>query len=233
VPLEAGVFYLLGPGLSHSWRNDDRHTAATLGLLLDTANPGRWPAGAGVEGCCRELHGQVRGPRRFTTSGDQELHHSFWLAADHLTAEQPRELLALAGVLLAFLGQIKGRLSGEQMTPGADQGAAQRIRRLLLSRVRDRLSIRQVAREVGMSPTRAKEVFRRAFGCGIITCLNHLKIWQAKRLLNDCSLSVEEVSHQLGFSNSWYFSRAFLKQTGEPPTAYRQRGLAQGDRPAE
>ena len=33
--LEAGVFYLIGSGLHHSWRNDGRHTAATLAVLLD------------------------------------------------------------------------------------------------------------------------------------------------------------------------------------------------------
>jgi AraC family transcriptional activator of pobA len=97
---------------------------------------------------------------------------------------------------------------------------------LLLDRVRDRLSIREIARTVGMSPTRAKLVFHDAFGCGIITYLNHLKIWQAKRLLNDPSLSVDQVSRQLGFSSPSYFSRAFFKQTGETPTAYRRGGAA-------
>ena len=222
MPLEAGVFYLIGPGLRHFWRNSGRHTAATLSLLLDTAKPGRWPAGTSVESCCRELHAQIRGLHRFTTSGDQELHHSFWLAADHLTAEQPREPLSLTGALLTFLGQIKERLCGEPTPLGADLDAAQQIRRLLLTRVRDRLSIRQIARELGTSPTRAKEFFRNAFGCGIMTYFNQLKIWQAKRLLNDPSLTVEQVSHQLGFSSSSYFSRAFLKHTGETPTAYRQ-----------
>lgn len=223
LPLEAGDFCLIAPGLAHSWRNDGRHTAASLGVLLDTANPGRWPAAAGVGACCAILESQIRAVHRFATSGDQELHNSFWLAADYLTAERPREPAALAGNLLTLLGQIKERLADQRTGLGRDETAAQRIRRLLLSRVRDRLSIRVIAREVELSPTRAKEVFRSAFGCGIMTYFNHLKIWQAKRLLNDHSLTVEQVSQQLGFSSPSYFSRAFLKQTGETPTAFRQR----------
>lgn len=222
MPLEAGVFYLIGPGLRHSWRNDGRQTAATLSVLLDTAQTGRWPVGAGVESCCRELHSHTRGLHRFMTSGDQELHHSFWFVADHLTAEQPREPLALTGGLLAILGQIKERLCGAPNPLDPDLDTAKQIRRLLLARVRDRLSIRQIAREVGTSPTRAKEFFRDAFGCGIMTYFNQLKIWQAKRLLNDPSLTVEQVSHQLGFSSPSYFSRAFLNHTGETPTTYRR-----------
>jgi len=223
LPLEAGVFYVVAPRCRHYWRNDSRAAAATVGLLLDTAQPGRWPAGSGVESCCRELQSRVSGVHRFKTSGDQELHQSFWLAADHLTAERPREPLSLTGVLLALLGQIKERLCGDSTAVHADPEAAQRIRHLLLARVRDRLTIPQIAREVGISSTGVKEVFREAFGCGIMTYFNQLKIWQAKRLLNDLSLTVEQVSRLLGFSSPSYFSRAFLKQAGETPSAYRQR----------
>jgi AraC-like DNA-binding protein/mannose-6-phosphate isomerase-like protein (cupin superfamily) len=222
VVLEAGIFYVIGPGQRHYWRNSGRHTAATLSLLLDTTNPGRWPAAAAVDACCRALEAKVRGFHRFSTASDDELRHSFWLAADHLTAEQPRDPSTLAGVMLALLGQVKERLCGTPTTPGVDADAAQGIRRLLVARVRDRLSLRQIAREVDMSPTRAKETFRQAFGCGIMTYFNQLKIWQAKRLLNDPALTVEQVSHQLGFSSPSYFTRAFLKNAGETPSAYRQ-----------
>jgi AraC-like DNA-binding protein len=222
LPMDTGVFYLVGPGVRHSWRNDGRHTAATLSLLLDAENPGRWPAGTDFEKCCRDLSRLVNGLHRFVTSRDRELHQSFWLVADHLTAEHPREAPALTGALLALFGQIKERLSGAPAERGAQSDVAQEIRRLLLARVRDRLSVGQIAREVGVSPTRAKELFRHAFGRGIMTYFNHLKIWQAKRLLNDRSLTVEQVSHQLGFSSPSYFDRAFLKHTGETPTAYRR-----------
>ncbi len=220
-PMEAGVFYLVGPGCRHSWRNEGRHTAATLSMLLETSNPGRWPAGIGMERCCRELERHVRGFIRFTTAGDQELNHSFWAAADYLTAEQPQETVSLTGVLLTMLGQIKERLVGDSRPPCVEVSAAQKIRRLLLARLRDRLTIREIAREVAMSPSRAKQAFCDTFGCGIIAYFNQLKIWQAKRLLNDPSLTVEQVSHQLGFSSPSYFSRAFLNHTGVSPTAYR------------
>ncbi|MDB5314154.1 MAG: hypothetical protein JWO38_8356 [Gemmataceae bacterium] len=218
------MFYLIGPGLRHSWRNDGRHTAATLSLLLDTAHPGHWPVGAGIHSCCRDLAGRVGSGSltRFSTTSDRELHHSYWLAADHLTAEQPREPLVLVGVLLALLGQVRERIGGARPTVPADLDAAQTIRRLLLARVRDRLSLGEIAREVGMSTTRAKEVFRAAFDCGIMTYFNHLKIWQAKRLLADPALSVEQVGHELGFSSASYFGRAFLKHTGKTPSEYRR-----------
>lgn len=223
--LEAGVFYLLPPRLRHSWRNSGKSAAATMGVLLDLTSPGRWPAGTGVEACCRELDGRICGPHRFATAGDQELHRSFWMAADHLTAEQSRDSVSLSGALLTLLGQMRERLGGTPTVNAADQSVAQSIRRLLLARVRDRLSINQISRESDTSPTRAKELFREAFGCGIMTYFNQLKIWQAKRLLDDRSLTVEQIANELGFSSPSYFTRAFVRHTGQSPKAYRNRNL--------
>jgi AraC-like DNA-binding protein/quercetin dioxygenase-like cupin family protein len=226
--LEAGTFYLLAPGVRHHWRNDGGQTAATLGLLIDVERPGRWPAGSGVEECCRKLAGAVQGIHRFCAAGDDELRSLFWLAADHLTALEPRETAATVGALLALVGQCASRLAAGARSPGPPESVAddlaQRIRRLLLSRVNDRLSINDVAREMQVSPTRAKEAFRKAFTCGIVAYHNQLKIWQAKRLLGDRSLSIEQVSRKLGFSTASYFSQAFLQHTGETPKQFRSGG---------
>lgn len=227
VVLDAGVFYLIPAGVTHRWHNQGTATAATISFLIDTEHPGRWPAGVAVEATCRALSEQVTTARRFSTSGDQDLHRIFWFTADQLTAETPREELALVGTLLAWLGQIKSRLSHSDAIHSDD--TAVQIRRLLLTRVRDRLSLSQIAREVRTSTTTAKERFREAFGCGIMAYFNQLKIWQAKRMLSDFSLNVEQISHQLGFSSPSYFSRAFLKHVGVTPTTYRQ----QQARPAE
>jgi AraC-like DNA-binding protein len=72
-----------------------------------------------------------------------------------------------------------------------------------------------------MSPTRAKQVFRATYGCGIMDYFNQLKVWQAKRLLGTSSLTVEQVSRKLGFSSASYFSRVFQRYTEEAPTDFR------------
>jgi AraC-like DNA-binding protein len=223
--VDQGVFYILAPGVRHHWRNADRQTAATIGLLIDTEHPGRWPKGSGVEQCCQKLARGATGIHRFAVAGDDELRHLFWMAGDHLTAADERETTALVGVLLALVGQCANRLSGESKQTAMPDKLAQEIRRLLLSRVNDRLSISDVAGQLGVSPTRAKEAFRKAFGCGIVTYQNELKIWQAKRLLCDLSLTVDEVSARLGFSSHSYFSQVFLQHTGETPTEFRRRDV--------
>ncbi|MEA2417889.1 MAG: hypothetical protein QOE60_95, partial [Thermoleophilaceae bacterium] len=46
---------------------------------------------------------------------------------------------------------------------------------------------------------------------------------EAARLLRFTDRSVNEVSHAVGFEDQLYFSRAFKRQRGESPTAYRDR----------
>jgi AraC-like DNA-binding protein/quercetin dioxygenase-like cupin family protein len=220
--LDAGVFYLIAPGIRHHWRNSGRHTAATLGLLIDAQHPGRWPTDSGVEACCRLLQRRGASLHRFASASDPELHRSFWLAADHLTAEESRDSITITGTLLTLLGQVAERLQSARSSETKQMDTAQQIRRLLLARVADRLSIEEISREVCASPTRAKEAFRSAFGCGIMAYFNQLKIWQAKRLLSDPSLTVEQVSLRLGFANPGYFTRVFSNHTGETPTDFRR-----------
>jgi AraC-like DNA-binding protein/quercetin dioxygenase-like cupin family protein len=224
--LDAGVFCLIAPGVEHGWHNPGRHTGATFGLLIDAASRGHWPAAAAVETSCRELAHQVTRLHRFSTAGDPELQAAFWLAADHLTSEEHREPVALSGALLSFLGLLVARLRGAAVPRGA-AGVAQQIRRLLLARVNDRVRLAEVARAVHVSPTRAKEAFRAAFGCGIIAYANQLKVWRAQRLLCDPTLTVEQICYRLGFSNPAYFTRVFRRLAGETPTEFRHRGYGE------
>jgi AraC-like DNA-binding protein/quercetin dioxygenase-like cupin family protein len=229
--LETGLFCLLAPHLRHQWHNPGPRPAATLEFILNTDHPGTWPAETGLGDCCRALPSLVQGVHRFPRPGDRELYQYFWQVADCLLDERPRHALTTTGLLCAFTGLLLERLRPAPDPPAYASQVAHQMRRLLLTRVRDRLSVAEVANHVGLSPTRAKEVFRITYGCGIMTYFTGLKIGQAKRLLGDLSLTVDQVSKSLGFSSPSYFSRVFHQRTGWSPIAYRGR-TAQATTPA-
>jgi AraC-like DNA-binding protein/quercetin dioxygenase-like cupin family protein len=221
---DAGTFFLVAPGVRHHWRVPGARVAAHLSVLIDQRHPGNWPASTGVKECCAELLRLVKGLQRFNAASDPDLKQAYWQLADYLMADKPRKPMVGTGSLLALLGrtaELLGKQAPEVATSQADP--AEQIRRLLLARVSDRLSLEEVASAVCLSPTRAKQVFREAFGCGIMAYFNQLKIWQAKRLLGSSSLTVEQVSRKLGFSSASYFSRAFQRYTGESPKEFRSQ----------
>ena len=49
------------------------------------------------------------------------------------------------------------------------------------------------------------------------------RVSNAKRLLEECNLSVTEVAVAVGFINAAHFSTVFRKQLGLSPSAYRRR----------
>jgi AraC-like DNA-binding protein len=53
--------------------------------------------------------------------------------------------------------------------------------------------------------------------------LNHLRMQRAVQLLNSSNLSIKAISEQLGFSDQFYFSRAFAKLHGHSPSEHRKR----------
>lgn len=54
-----------------------------------------------------------------------------------------------------------------------------------------------------------------------IDYINNARIDKAKRLLLDDNITIKEVADQVGFNNSYYFSRIFKKKTGMSPRDYR------------
>jgi len=221
--LESGHFYLLPPGETHHWHARGNRIASTMGLLVDTENPGRWSASSGVPSSCRQLARLVSEPRFFDANVDTELRAAFWIAADMLMLDQPRNDAAVNGVLWLILGLAIDRMEPKTAETEEWNESARKIRRLLLSRVAESLSVEEIASEVHMSLTQAKKVFAATYGCGIKTYFNELKLYHAKRLLGDPNLNVAQVGVKLGFSSPSYFCRMFRGKTGLSPSEFRDQ----------
>ncbi|WP_299465293.1 AraC family transcriptional regulator [uncultured Gimesia sp.] len=220
--LDSGDFCMIGPGVDHHWFNEGPHTASTIAFLIDLERLGEWPEQSGVAEACRELETLVKGVECVKTAGNPDLQHAFWRMADQLIAEHPHRMVDITSRLLLFLSLILNHFA-PTVSGKIQDDVAQRIRRLLINRVNDRLTIPEVAREVHVSPTLAKTAFRKTYGCGIMAYFNEIKIWQAKRMLSDPTLTVDQVSRKLGFSSPAYFTRAFRKLSGETPSSFRSK----------
>jgi AraC-like DNA-binding protein len=88
-------------------------------------------------------------------------------------------------------------------------------------------SLPQVARRVGMSLTKMKQLFRQTFGDSIYNYFQAERMNEAARLLK--THSVSEVGYRIGFSNLSHFTRVFEKHHQVKPKRYKDAQEYQGE----
>src|SRR5215813_7360509 len=87
----------------------------------------------------------------------------------------------------------------------------------------DMPSVRQVAKEAGMSPYHFTHLFRAVFGETPKQCQLSARLEKAKYLLLREDASVTDISLETGFSSLGTFSYIFARRVGMPPTLYRKK----------
>lgn len=82
----------------------------------------------------------------------------------------------------------------------------------------------ELAKNVGMSKTKMKQLFKQIYGDSIYNYYLRARMEDAAYLLKHANLSVSEVGHQVGYSNMSHFSRMFRKHYGTNPKDYTSVG---------
>lgn len=83
-------------------------------------------------------------------------------------------------------------------------------------------SMKELAAHFHYEPGYLGKLIKKATGKTYTAIVGELRIEEAKRLLLETALSVEEVGEQAGFDSPVHFSRSFKGATGMPPSQYRK-----------
>jgi AraC-like DNA-binding protein len=89
-----------------------------------------------------------------------------------------------------------------------------------------RLTITELAREVGVSPRHLIRLFKQFMGAAPRAFFTKLAIRQACSLLRYSDAAITDIAELLHFSDPAHFSRVFRKHTKLTPTVYRARARA-------
>lgn len=93
----------------------------------------------------------------------------------------------------------------------------------LNARLSDKISIPDVALEMGCSQTYFRRLFKMRTGRTPVTYLEEIRIRHAQSLLEHMDMSIAEISRSVGYDDPFYFSRIFTKISGVNPTTYRAK----------
>jgi AraC-like DNA-binding protein len=88
----------------------------------------------------------------------------------------------------------------------------------------EELSLSQLSRIGGYSPSHLRELFREELGLSPVRYINRLRIERASALLHE-DLPIWRVGELVGFPNANYFSRIFRAECGMTPLEYRRTCL--------
>lgn len=127
---------------------------------------------------------------------------------------------ALVRLVLSAMG-VAASMAGEPSSGQAERRVI-RAQAILRERFYDpALSLEMVANEVGLSPTRLAARFKETTGQPLWQTLIGIRLDRAKSLLEGGLYSIKEIAALTGWSNQLYFSSAFRRRYGQPPTAIR------------
>lgn len=94
---------------------------------------------------------------------------------------------------------------------------------LILGRIREGITLNEVASALGENPTTITKRLQRNFGLSYSDYLGRMKVNQAKTLLRQSKLTISEVAKRVGLNDSANFSKLFRKHEGITPSAFRKQ----------
>lgn len=124
----------------------------------------------------------------------------------------------LSAVRLAVEGGVRKRAVDE----AAGAAAVREAIAYMKSHYQQELSRNAVAQQVALSPAYFSSLFKSHTGYTPIQYIHRLRLDRAKQLLREGGMPIRQVAEEVGFADSFYFTRLFTKETGMSPREYRQ-----------
>jgi AraC-like DNA-binding protein len=107
---------------------------------------------------------------------------------------------------------------GNSSTPVLKQ-----VRDYIRLHLHEQLRVDGIAQAVELSPSGLKRLFRNEMGTSVMQYVTGQRLEAAKRLLRSSDLSIDEISHLVGYTYCSRFSQAFQDHEGISPLKFRQR----------
>jgi AraC family transcriptional regulator, transcriptional activator of pobA len=131
-------------------------------------------------------------------------------------------VLAHLTLLLVGVGRLASDVVGDLRLK--DEPLLAEVFGFIEERYGEPISLKDVARTVSLSPGHLTTVVRRKTGRTVLEWIAERRMAQARRLLVETDLAVEEVGQRVGYGDPGYFVRSFRSTHGITPLGWRRAG---------
>jgi AraC-like DNA-binding protein len=145
------------------------------------------------------------------------LHHNYSNALENIYVNSQLQALLLYGMECLIEEKAEESFSCKFLANEADREKIIQAKEVLLQRIGDPITIKELSRKVGTNECYLKKGFKELFGTTVFEFYQTQRMEHAKYLLYEKGLSVTDVSALLGYSSISHFSTAFKKHTGLKP----------------
>ncbi|MDT0391601.1 GlxA family transcriptional regulator [Streptomyces dubilierae] len=133
--------------------------------------------------------------------------------------------LTIARHLVVFLRRPgnQAQFSAQLAAQTARREPLREVQRHIAERPDDDLSVASLAARARLSPRHFARAFRAETGMTPGRYVDRVRLEHARRLLEDTTDGIEEISRTSGYGTPEAMRRAFVKALGTPPAEYRRR----------
>jgi AraC family transcriptional regulator of arabinose operon len=203
-------------GARPSWTAWLRPYGRGDGLYVVTPDPADDGPHARVEAAFRRMLADARWTGTGTPPDIVPPDDRVAVAVAHGATARELALGALEEVVLLTAGATRATRAGSGVDP-----RIQRAQELIAADPGAPHTVRSLAAEVSLSPSRFAHLFTQQLGRAPMRALREARLQHAARLLESTDLSVERVAAASGFASPFHFNRVFRDRYGTPPGAYR------------
>jgi AraC family transcriptional regulator, transcriptional activator of pobA len=171
------------------------------------------------------LHGRPGGLLQMRVPAERQLVWDATITAIETELATRREgyrqaALAHLTLLLIDLARLAGDVVGDLRRSGEPLLAE--VFEVIDRRLAEPLSLRDVARELGMTAGHLTTIVRRRTGRTVQDWIVERRMAEARSLLADTDVPVGEIARRIGMSDPAYFSRLFRRTHGASPRDWRR-----------
>ena len=163
-----------------------------------------------------------------------QLHQAMGQVWQEFSGRAKARALVLRGLSATLLGWVARAI--EDHSPGdtaaPESSLVQRLEALIEAHFLEHWQVADYARALAVSPTHLSRVARATTGVSAQRLIEARLMREARRNLAYTHLGVATIAYTLGYADPAYFTRAFTRDAGLSPRAFRAQVAASAPAPA-
>jgi AraC-like DNA-binding protein len=125
------------------------------------------------------------------------------------------------GLVINLLGKMIFNAHNRNVEPTTEQ-LIEKSKQLLLAQVSSEVNWNLFCKELGISYSKFRKIFKGYVGMPPGQYLLQLKVSKARELLLQSNMPLKKIAESLGFRDQYYFNSLFKQKTGLSPGLYRK-----------